>query len=54
MSDSQAQARPLPPEKPLPTDCCDTGCALCVFDAYADALAEYQRALALWKTLNPE
>lgn len=41
-------SRPVPPEKPLPGDCCDTGCEICVFDAYADALREYQLRLAKW------
>lgn len=44
----RAQARPIAPEKPLATDCCDTGCEVCVFDAYADALALYEKALTDW------
>ncbi len=40
---------PEPPEKPLPMDCCDSGCAVCVFDAYAQALAAYEKELAVWK-----
>ena len=43
------QARPVPPEKPLPTDCCDSGCDVCVFDAYADALDRYKDELARWE-----
>ncbi|MGV8923645.1 MAG: oxidoreductase-like domain-containing protein [Thermomonas sp.] len=41
--------RPIPPEKPLPMDCCDSGCARCVSDIYADELAFYQTALAAWE-----
>ena len=44
-----ADTRPTPPEKPLPTDCCDSGCDVCVFDAYADALADYEKQLAEWQ-----
>ncbi|MDX1496181.1 MAG: oxidoreductase-like domain-containing protein [Salinisphaeraceae bacterium] len=45
--------RPQPPEKPLATDCCETGCDVCVFDAYIDALRAYERALANWLNANP-
>ena len=41
--------RPEAPEAPLPTDCCGSGCAVCVLDAYADELAAYQRALEQWE-----
>ena len=41
--------RPIPPEKPLPTDCCDSGCDICVFDIYADELAKFERDLAAWR-----
>lgn len=34
------KGEPQPREKPLPSDCCDTGCDVCVFDAYADELAD--------------
>jgi len=40
---------PMPPEKPLPMDCCDGGCAICVWDAYAEALQYYEAQLAAWK-----
>lgn len=45
-SEREQPRRPVPPEKPLPTDCCDSGCDVCVFDAYADALKAYETALA--------
>lgn len=30
------------PEKPLPSDCCGTGCPQCVYDLYVEALRAYQ------------
>ncbi|GLJ07061.1 hypothetical protein SUGI_0056770 [Cryptomeria japonica] len=30
-----------PPEKPLPGDCCGSGCETCVWDIYYDQLQEY-------------
>lgn len=46
--------RQVPPDRPLPGDCCDSGCPVCVFDIYADALAEYREALAAWKSRHPD
>lgn len=34
---------PPPPEKPLPGDCCGSGCVRCVWDVYYDELEEYHR-----------
>lgn len=45
--------RPIPPEKPLPGDCCDSGCAVCVLDAYQEALELHEARLAAWKLRNP-
>ncbi|HEY5612043.1 MAG TPA: oxidoreductase-like domain-containing protein [Lysobacter sp.] len=44
---------PSPPQKPLPFDCCESGCDRCVFEIYADDLAHYQSALTAWRTRNP-
>lgn len=44
---------PARPEKPLPFDCCESGCEHCVFDIYADELERYQSALAAWRVRNP-
>lgn len=44
-----ADPRPIPPEKPLPMDCCDSGCDRCVADIYAEELEHYQIALAAWE-----
>ncbi|KAF3325003.1 Oxidoreductase-like protein [Carex littledalei] len=35
-----------PPEKPLPGDCCGSGCVRCVWDIYYDELEEYNKSLA--------
>ncbi|XP_015696464.2 vegetative cell wall protein gp1 [Oryza brachyantha] len=37
---------PQPPEKPLPGDCCGSGCVRCVWDVYYDELDAYNKALA--------
>jgi hypothetical protein len=37
---------PEPPEKPLPGDCCGSGCVRCVWDIYYDELEAYNKALA--------
>lgn len=50
----QTDPRPRPPEKPLPTDCCESGCEVCVFDRYAEDLADYRRALSQWRQRHPE
>jgi len=46
--------RPPPPEKPLPNECCESGCPICVYDRYAEALDEYRRALAEWMRRHPD
>lgn len=46
--------RPIPPEPPLPSDCCDSGCDSCVNDTYAEELAYYRQALAAWKSRHPD
>lgn len=33
---------PEPPEEPLQSDCCGTGCSPCVFDIYQDDLAKWK------------
>ncbi|KAK4711803.1 hypothetical protein R3W88_006316 [Solanum pinnatisectum] len=34
---------PPPPEKPLPDDCCGSGCVRCVWDMYYEELEEYNK-----------
>ncbi|HEY4555637.1 MAG TPA: oxidoreductase-like domain-containing protein [Lysobacter sp.] len=46
--------RPIPPEKPLPSDCCGGGCAVCVNDAYEEELADYRARLAAWRARHPD
>lgn len=46
--DPIADPRPRAPEKPLPTDCCGSGCSVCVNDAYEEELAHYREQLAAW------
>jgi len=45
--------RPVPPEPPLPSDCCDSGCDPCVNDTYAEELAYYRQALEAWLARHP-
>jgi hypothetical protein len=45
--------RPLPPEQPLPSDCCDSGCDPCVHDSYSEELQYYREQLAKWRERNP-
>ena len=52
MSDPESRAdlpRPLPPEKPLPSDCCGGGCVRCVYDLYDEAVQRYEVALKEWQ-----
>ena len=46
--------RPIPPEAPLPSDCCDSGCDPCVHDSYTEELQYYRQQLAKWLERNPE
>ncbi|MBX3700796.1 MAG: oxidoreductase-like protein [Dokdonella sp.] len=54
MIDRDPDPRPVPPERPLPGDCCDSGCECCVQDTYAEALADYQARLARWLERHPD
>ncbi|XP_042400748.1 oxidoreductase-like domain-containing protein 1 [Zingiber officinale] len=36
----------MPPEKPLPGDCCGSGCVRCVWDIYYEELEAYNESLA--------
>lgn len=46
--------RPIAPEPPLPGDCCDSGCAVCVNDSYQEELDDYEARLAAWRLRNPD
>lgn len=52
-ADGARDPRPVPPERPLASDCCDSGCEVCVYDFYAEELDQYRRALAEWEARNP-
>ncbi|WP_106853249.1 oxidoreductase-like domain-containing protein [Caballeronia novacaledonica] len=41
--------RPTPPERPLPEDCCQSGCHPCVFDLYQQELERHEAALRAWE-----
>jgi len=41
--------KPLAPPKPLPQDCCGTGCIPCVMDLYDEAMEQYRIDLANWE-----
>ncbi|GJN34451.1 hypothetical protein PR202_gb23113 [Eleusine coracana subsp. coracana] len=45
---------PQPPEKPLPGDCCGSGCVRCVWDVYYDELDAYNKALAAHSSSSTE
>lgn len=46
---SGSEPPPVPPQKPLPFDCCESGCDRCVYEIYADELDHYQSELAAWR-----
>lgn len=50
----KSDPRPVAPEKPLPTDCCGSGCSVCVNDAYAEELEHYEMQLAAWQARHPD
>ncbi|MCB1599013.1 MAG: hypothetical protein KDI66_03215 [Xanthomonadales bacterium] len=33
----------------MASDCCDSGCARCVFEVYAEARALYREELSAWQ-----
>lgn len=46
--------RPIPPEPPLPGECCDSGCSPCVNDIYSEELQDYRERLAAWLARHPD
>ncbi|KAL6655181.1 hypothetical protein ACP70R_006007 [Stipagrostis hirtigluma subsp. patula] len=50
---AKPDAAPQPPEKPLPGDCCGSGCVRCVWDVYYDELDAYNKALAAQSSPAP-
>nr|WP_217908431.1 oxidoreductase-like domain-containing protein [Burkholderia glumae] len=53
-SSGRDDPRPLPPVPPELEDCCQSGCAPCVFDLYDDALQRYRAELAAWRERHPD
>lgn len=51
---NEPDPKPRPPEKPLPGDCCDSGCDSCVFTVYAEELEAYAQRLADWRQRHPD
>jgi hypothetical protein len=49
LSGADPDPRPQAPERPLPSDCCDSGCPVCVHDLYAEEVRAYAKALAAWE-----
>ena len=47
LEEEESKKLPPPPEKPLPGDCCGSGCVRCVWDVYYEELEEYDK---LYKT----
>ena len=54
LTSADPDPRPQAPERPLPSDCCDSGCAVCVHDLYAEELIAYRQALAAWTQRHPD
>ncbi|WP_087654321.1 oxidoreductase-like domain-containing protein [Caballeronia terrestris] len=50
MPDPDSNPRPIPPERPAPDDCCQSGCHPCVFDLYETALERYEADLRAWES----
>lgn len=40
---------PVPPERPEPGECCNSGCIPCVYDLYDEAMDRYREALKAWR-----
>jgi hypothetical protein len=46
--------RPVQPEPPQPSECCESGCDPCVYDCYAEEMRQYREQLARWLERHPE
>ena len=40
-------------DPPPLNECCESGCPVCVYDLYAEALEAYRRALSEWERRHP-
>jgi hypothetical protein len=49
-ADDSADPRPAMPPEPEDGACCQSGCDLCVYDRYWEAVDRYEQALADWES----
>jgi hypothetical protein len=49
MTAASEDPKPEPPQAPLPSDCCQSGCDPCVYDLYWRELERYEEALRAWE-----
>jgi Oxidoreductase-like protein, N-terminal len=54
MSTTVKPAKPNPPRKPEPYECCGTGCIPCVMDIYEEELWQYEKDLKAWQANNAD
>jgi len=47
-------ARPIPPQPPVPGECCGRGCEMCMWDYYRLAQARYAEADAAWQAQHED
>ncbi|HSX64472.1 MAG TPA: oxidoreductase-like domain-containing protein [Pseudoxanthomonas sp.] len=52
--DPDDDPRPVEPEPPLPSDCCNSGCPICVYDLHAEQMQLYRDQLAQWRKRHPD
>ncbi|MBI3715095.1 MAG: hypothetical protein HY255_03775 [Betaproteobacteria bacterium] len=52
MNATAIHAKPVPPRKPDPQECCGTGCIPCVMDLYEEELWQYEKDLRAWQATN--
>jgi hypothetical protein len=48
-----ADRRPDKPEAPLPAECCESGCEVCVWDVYNDQMRAWRDAMSRWRQAHP-
>ena len=50
---SEVEQPPAAPRQPDPEECCGSGCTLCVFDRYQQALECYREQMRAWQAAHP-
>jgi len=48
-SDESPIPPPIPPKPPVPGECCERGCEMCMWDYYYQAQTRYEAAYADWQ-----